>query len=158
MKALVKAKAEPGLWLEERPVPSVGPFDALVKVNKTGICGTDIHIYNWDEWAQRTIPVPLVVGHEYSGVIAELDDVAVRRRIGLLEMAELGLGEDLLLAGAEGQLDRLVAVALDGADGRHGARPGLEHGDALDLAVIEEPLGHPKLLGQDRGHGSRRPA
>jgi len=72
MKALVKAKAEPGLWLEERPVPSVGPFDALVKVNKTGICGTDIHIYNWDEWAQRTIPVPLVVGHEYSGVIAEL--------------------------------------------------------------------------------------
>src|SRR5271169_178468 len=72
MKALVKAKAEPGLWLEERPVPSVGPFDALVKVHKTGICGTDIHIYNWDEWAQRTIPVPLVVGHEYSGVIAEL--------------------------------------------------------------------------------------
>ena len=72
MKALVKAKAEPGLWLEERPVPSVGPFDALVKVHKTGICGTDIHIYNWDEWAQRTIPVPLVVGHEYSGEIAEL--------------------------------------------------------------------------------------
>ena len=64
MKALVKAKAEPGLWLEERPVPTVGPFDALVKVHKTGICGTDIHIYNWDEWAQRTIPVPLVVGHE----------------------------------------------------------------------------------------------
>src|SRR6202453_2777133 len=72
MKALVKAKAEPGLWLEERPIPIMGPFDALVKVHKTGICGTDIHIYNWDEWAQRTIPVPLVVGHEYSGVIAAL--------------------------------------------------------------------------------------
>src|SRR5580658_3371766 len=72
MKALVKAKAEPGLWLEERPAPTVGPFDALVKVRKTGICGTDIHIYNWDEWAQRTIPVPLVVGHEYSGEIVEL--------------------------------------------------------------------------------------
>jgi threonine 3-dehydrogenase len=72
MKALVKAKAEPGLWLEDRPIPSIGPFDALVKVRKTGICGTDIHIYNWDEWAQRTVPVPMVVGHEYSGVIADL--------------------------------------------------------------------------------------
>ena len=72
MKALVKAKAEVGLWLEDQPVPTIGPDDVLVKVHKTGICGTDIHIYNWDEWAQRTIPVPLVVGHEYAGEIAEL--------------------------------------------------------------------------------------
>ncbi len=72
MKALVKQKAEPGLWLSEQPVPQIGPDDVLVKVHKTGICGTDIHIYNWDEWAQRTIPVPMIVGHEYSGEIAEL--------------------------------------------------------------------------------------
>jgi len=72
MKALVKAKSEPGLWLEEQPKPEIGPDDVLVKVRKTGICGTDIHIYNWDEWAQRTIPVPMVVGHEYAGEIAEL--------------------------------------------------------------------------------------
>ena len=72
MKALVKAKSEPGLWLEEQPKPEIGPDDVLVKVHKTGICGTDIHIYNWDEWAQRTIPVPMVVGHEYAGEIAEL--------------------------------------------------------------------------------------
>ena len=72
MKALVKAKSEPGLWMEERPKPDIGPDDVLVKVRKTGICGTDIHIFNWDEWAQRTVPVPLVVGHEYSGEIAEL--------------------------------------------------------------------------------------
>jgi len=72
MKALVKQKAEPGLWLCEQPVPQIGPDDVLVKVHKTGICGTDIHIYNWDEWAQRTIPVPMIVGHEYSGEIAEL--------------------------------------------------------------------------------------
>ncbi len=72
MKALVKAKAEPGLWLQEAPVPKIGPDEVLVKVHKTGICGTDVHIYNWDEWAQRTIPVPLVVGHEYAGEIAEL--------------------------------------------------------------------------------------
>ena len=72
MKALVKAKAEPGLWLEEEPVPKIGPDEVLVKVHKTGICGTDIHIFNWDDWARRTIPVPLVVGHEYAGEIAEI--------------------------------------------------------------------------------------
>ena len=60
MKALVKAKAEPGLWMEERPVPEIGPDDVLIKVRKTGICGTDVHIWNWDDWAQRTVPVPLV--------------------------------------------------------------------------------------------------
>ena len=72
MKALVKEKAEPGLWLADQPTPAVGPDDVLVKVHKTGICGTDIHIFNWDEWAQKTIPVPMIVGHEYSGEIAEL--------------------------------------------------------------------------------------
>ncbi|GGF29897.1 L-threonine 3-dehydrogenase [Youhaiella tibetensis] len=72
MKALVKAKAEPGIWLEDVPVPQIGPDDVLVKVHKTGICGTDIHIYKWDEWAQRTIPVPMTVGHEYCGEIVEL--------------------------------------------------------------------------------------
>ena len=65
MKALVKEKPEPGLWLEEQPIPEIGPDDVLVKVHKTGICGTDIHIFNWDEWAQKTIPTPMTVGHEY---------------------------------------------------------------------------------------------
>lgn len=69
MRALVKAKAEPGIWMEERPVPEIGPDDVLVKIHKTGICGTDIHIYNWDEWAQRTVPVPMITGHEYAGEI-----------------------------------------------------------------------------------------
>jgi len=85
MKALVKAKSEPGLWLEEQPKPEIGPDDVLVKVHKTGICGTDIHIYNWDEWAQRTIPVPMVVGHEYAGEIAELGanvrDLTIGQRV-----------------------------------------------------------------------------
>jgi threonine 3-dehydrogenase len=72
MKALVKAKKEPGLWLESVPVPKVGPNDVLVKVRKTGICGTDIHIYNWDAWSQRTIPVPMHVGHEFMGEVAEI--------------------------------------------------------------------------------------
>ena len=69
MKALVKRKAVPGLWLEDVPEPKVGINDVLIKVDRTGICGTDLHIYKWDEWASRTIPVPMVVGHEFVGEI-----------------------------------------------------------------------------------------
>lgn len=72
MKALVKAKPEPGIWMERRPVPEIGPDDVLIKVHKTGICGTDIHIFNWDAWAARTVPVPLITGHEFAGVIVEV--------------------------------------------------------------------------------------
>ncbi len=72
MKALVKAKPEPGLWMERRPVPEIGPDDVLIRINKTGICGTDIHIWNWDAWAARTVPVPLITGHEFAGEIVEL--------------------------------------------------------------------------------------
>ena len=69
MQALVKRKAEPGLWLEEVPVPEVGDDDVLIHIKKTSICGTDVHIYNWDEWSQKTIPVPMVIGHEFVGVV-----------------------------------------------------------------------------------------
>ena len=71
MKALVKSKREPGLWLEEIPQPSIGINDVLIRVRRAGICGTDLHIYNWDEWAQRTIPVPMAIGHEFVGEIVE---------------------------------------------------------------------------------------
>ena len=74
MKALVKAKSEPGLWLEEVPVPEIGIDDVLIRVERTGICGTDLHIYEWDEWAQKTVPVPLVIGHEFVGAIVEVGD------------------------------------------------------------------------------------
>ena len=72
MKALVKAQAEPGLWLQDVPEPSTGINDVLIKVHKTGICGTDLHIWNWDTWAQKTIPVPMVVGHEFVGEVMEV--------------------------------------------------------------------------------------
>ena len=72
MRAIVKAKAEPGLWLDEIPVPEVGPDDVLVRTKMGSICGTDIHIYNWDAWAQKTIPVPMPVGHEFVGQIAQV--------------------------------------------------------------------------------------
>ncbi|QRM33235.1 L-threonine 3-dehydrogenase [Microvirga sp. VF16] len=85
MKALVKAEAQPGLWLDDLPIPPITPDDVLIKINKTGICGTDIHIYAWDEWARRTIPVPMVIGHEYAGEIVEVGanvrHLAVGRRV-----------------------------------------------------------------------------
>ncbi|HYA73017.1 MAG TPA: L-threonine 3-dehydrogenase [Roseiarcus sp.] len=82
MKALVKEKPEPGLWLREQPRPQIGPDDVLVKVHKTGICGTDVHIFNWDEWAQKTIPTPMTIGHEYAGEIVELGANVRRLKIG----------------------------------------------------------------------------
>lgn len=72
MKALVKKKSERGLWLEDVPEPKIGINDVLIKVDRTGICGTDVHIYQWDAWAQKTIPVPMVVGHEFVGEIVEV--------------------------------------------------------------------------------------
>ncbi len=72
MKALVKKQAKTGLWLESVPLPEIGNNDVLVKIQKTAICGTDVHIYNWDEWAQKTIPVPMTIGHEFAGVVVEM--------------------------------------------------------------------------------------
>jgi threonine 3-dehydrogenase len=72
MKALVKRERKVGLWLEEVPVPEIGINDVLIHVDRAGICGTDLHIYQWDEWAQKTIPVPMVVGHEFVGEVAEV--------------------------------------------------------------------------------------
>ncbi len=72
MKALVKKERKPGLWLEDVPEPSVGINDVLIHVDRTGICGTDVHIYKWDDWAQKTIPVPMVVGHEFVGEVVRV--------------------------------------------------------------------------------------
>ncbi|MCH8862794.1 MAG: L-threonine 3-dehydrogenase [Proteobacteria bacterium] len=84
MKALVKAKAEPGLWMQDQPVPEPGEDEVLIKVRRTAICGTDMHIYNWDDWAAKTIPVPMIIGHEYGGEIVGLGDhVASIRELSL---------------------------------------------------------------------------
>jgi threonine 3-dehydrogenase len=88
MRALVKAKAEPGLWMEEVPVPEVGPMDVLIRVKKTAICGTDLHIYKWDSWSQRTIPVPMTVGHEFCGYIEEIGSGVTDLEIGDYVSAE----------------------------------------------------------------------
>ena len=72
MKALVKKYAEKGIWMEDVPIPEVGVNDVLIKIKKTAICGTDLHIYKWDEWSQKTIHTPMVIGHEYVGVVAKV--------------------------------------------------------------------------------------
>lgn len=82
MKALVKKYAKEGLWLEDAPEPEVGNNDVLIKIHKTAICGTDIHIYNWDEWAQQTIPVPMTIGHEFAGEIVAMGSNVTELRIG----------------------------------------------------------------------------
>jgi threonine 3-dehydrogenase len=94
MKSLVKAKSERGLWREETPRPEFGPNDVLIKVKKAAICGTDLHIYNWDKWAARTIPVPMVVGHEYLGVIE-----AVGRDVTALKVGQRVSGEGHIVCG-----------------------------------------------------------
>jgi len=88
MKALVKSKAEKGLWLADVPEPAYGINDVLIKVLKTGICGTDVHIYNWDAWAQKTIKVPTVIGHEFVGTIAALGSNVPGLKVGDLVSAE----------------------------------------------------------------------
>ncbi len=82
MKALEKSKPETGLWMIHAPVPEIGPDDVLIRVRKTGICGTDIHIWNWDEWAARTVPTPMITGHEFAGEIVELGKNVTDLQIG----------------------------------------------------------------------------
>ena len=82
MKTLQKLKTEPGLWLADAPAPKVGYNDVLIKVKKTAICGTDLHIYNWDAWAQKTVPVPLIVGHEFVGTVEAVGDGVANIDIG----------------------------------------------------------------------------
>ncbi len=82
MRALVKAKAEPGIWMEDVETPAVGPNDVLIQVSKTSICGTDLHIVDWDPWARETIPVPMVIGHEYVGRVVEVGSEVERIEVG----------------------------------------------------------------------------
>jgi threonine 3-dehydrogenase len=94
MKALVKKYAEPGLWMDEIPIPEIGIDDVLIKIKKTSICGTDVHIYKWDEWAQKTIPVPMAVGHEYVGVVEQ-----VGSNVQDIQVGEIVNGEGHLVCG-----------------------------------------------------------
>lgn len=107
MKALVKARPEKGLWLQDLPIPQPGDQDVIIRIHKTGICGTDIHIWNWDEWASKTVPVPLVTGHEFAGEIVELG-----RNVKGLSVGQRVSGEGHLV-GTESRQSRSGKFHLD---------------------------------------------
>jgi len=166
MKALVKKEATTGLWLEEVPLPEVGINDVLIKVKRTAICGTDMHIYNWDSWAQKTIPVPMVVGHEFVGEIVE-----VGSNVNDFHPGQIVSGEGHVVCGRcrncmAGRRHLCAHTSGIGVD-----RPGAfaeclvlpmsnvwEHrpGTDLDVAALFDPLGNAvhtalqyDLLGED---------
>jgi len=166
MKALVKAKSEPGLWLQDVPDPKCGINDVLIRVDRTGICGTDLHIYNWDAWARKTIPVPMVVGHEFVGEV-----VLVGENVNDFFPGEIVGGEGHVvcgrcrncLAGRRHLCAHTVGIGVN----RAGAfaeyisvpmtnvwhhRPGID----LDVASVFDPLGNAvhtalsfEVLGED---------
>jgi len=99
MKCLVKRKPEVGIWMETQPIPACGPNDVLVKVNSTSICGTDLHIYNWDAWSQATVPVPLITGHEFAGTIAAIGSNVATEGSYALRIGERVSGEGHITCG-----------------------------------------------------------
>ena len=152
MKALVKAEPREGLWMQRAPVPEIGPEDVLIKVNRTGICGTDVHIWNWDDWAQRTVPVPLITGHEFAGEIVELG-----RAVEGLELGQRCSGEGHLIGKTSRQsragkfhLDpatRGIGVNEQGAFAQYLRLPAFNVvplPDAIDdeIGAILDPLGN----------------
>jgi threonine 3-dehydrogenase len=166
MKALVKRNATPGLWLEEVPEPELGINDVLIKIKRTAICGTDMHIYNWDAWAQKTIPVPMVVGHEFVGEIVDVGSY-----VNDFHPGQIVSGEGHVVCGRcrncmAGRRHLCAQTSGVGVD-RPGAfaeymtlpmsnvwehRPGID----LDVAALFDPLGNAvhtalqfDLLGED---------
>lgn len=166
MKALVKKEAAPGLWLEDLPIPAIGINDVLIKVMRTAICGTDMHIYNWDEWARETIPVPMIIGHEFVGEIVETGD-----NVNDFKPAQIVSGEGHIVCGRcrncmAGRRHLCaytsgVGVNRAGAFAEYIALPMSniwEHqqGIDLDVAALFDPLGNAvhtalqyDLLGED---------
>ncbi len=152
MKALVKARSEPGIWMEQVPVPEIGPADVLVKIRKTAICGTDVHIYKWDDWSQKTIPVPMTIGHEFVGEIVEVghevEDFAAGDRISgeghivCRHCRNCRAGREHLCRDTKG-----VGVNRPGAFAEYLSLPAhnaykLPEGLSDDIAAILDPFGN----------------
>ena len=166
MKTLVKAQPREGLWMERRAVPEIGPEDVLIRINKTGICGTDIHIWNWDEWAAKTVPLSLITGHEFAGEIVDMG-----AQVEGLELGQRVSGEGHLIGHTSRQsragkfhLDpgtRGIGVNVDGAFAEYLRLPAFNAvplPDEIDdeIGAILDPLGNAvhtalsfDLLGED---------
>ena len=152
MQALVKTTPAPGLTLQQEPIPEIGPEDVLIKINKTGICGTDLHIWNWDDWAQRTVPTPLITGHEFAGEV-----VAIGRDVHDISIGQRCSGEGHLIGKKSRQsragkfhLDpetRGIGVNEQGAFAQYLRLPAfnvVQLPDAIDdeIGAILDPLGN----------------
>ena len=166
MKALVKKEPKKGIWMEEVPIPEVGVNDVLIKIKKTAICGTDLHIYKWDEWSQKTVKTPMTIGHEYVGIVAEVGPGVKNIKVG-----DRVTGEGHLACGhcrncRRGKLHICensisVGVNRDGAFAEYLSIPEsnvvkLDNRISDDLAAIMDPFGNAThtalafpLLGED---------
>ena len=166
MRALVKSRPEPGIWLEDIPKPKIGPNDVLINVKKTSICGTDLHIVAWDEWAQATIPTPMAVGHEYVGTVVEIgsevDGIEIGKRVSGEGHVVCGRCRNCQ-AGRRHLCINTVGVGVNrpGAFAEYVAIPGsnvqpVPDNISDDIASILDPLGnavhtalHFDLVGED---------
>ena len=152
MKALVKLRPEKGIWMQDVPIPEYGVNDVLIKIKKTAICGTDLHIYNWDDWSQRTIKTPMTIGHEYVGVIAAKGD-----GVKNLEIGERVTGEGHIACGhcrncRRGKLHVCentigIGVNRDGAFAEYLSLPAenvvrLDSRISDEMATIMDPFGN----------------
>jgi threonine 3-dehydrogenase len=166
MRALVKSRPEPGIWLEDIPKPEIGPNDVLINVKKTSICGTDLHIVAWDDWAQATIPTPMAVGHEYVGTVVEIgsevDGIEIGQRVSGEGHVVCGRCRNCQ-AGRRHLCINTVGVGVNrpGAFAEYVAIPGsnvqpIPDNISDDIASILDPLGnavhtalHFDLVGED---------
>ncbi len=152
MRALIKAKAEPGIWMGESSQPKIGPDDVLIDIKRTAICGTDIHIYKWDDWAAITVPVPMTVGHEYVGEVVAVGSEVTRIKVGQRVSGEghvVGHRSRAVRAGKY-HLDpdtRGVGVTIPGAFADYLALPEfnvvpLPEEIGLEIGALLDPLGN----------------
>lgn len=152
MKALVKAKSEPGIWMEDVPIPEIEPDEVLIKIHRASICGTDMHIYNWDEWAQANVPVPMVTGHEYGGEVVAVGSTVRRVSVGQRVSGEGHVVGNRSRNARSGRfhLDpdtKGIGVNLPGAFAEYLRLPEfnvipLDDDFSLDIAAILDPLGN----------------
>jgi threonine 3-dehydrogenase len=152
MRALVKAKAQKGLWMQDVPVPEIAADEVLIKIHKTAICGTDMHIYRWDDWAAQNVPVPMVVGHEYGGTIAKVGAAVKRVQVGDRVSGEGHVVGHISRNARAGRFhldpqSKGIGVNLPGAFAEYLALPAfnvipLIHEISLETAAILDPLGN----------------
>ena len=152
MKALVKAKSEVGIWMEDVPIPKIEPNEVLIRVHKTSICGTDMHIYKWDPWAQANVPVPMVTGHEYGGEVVEIGSTVRRVKVGQRVSGEGHVVGNVSRNARSGRwhLDpdtKGIGVNLPGAFAEYVRLPEfnvipLPDDLPMDIAAILDPLGN----------------